>query len=259
MSLRTTVLGVTVLAMPLPALAQSTPHSSNEWWHMNEAATNREVRRDLLSIFEPVEPARKGMFIRQRAHWLVTKAYTTALRGVCQRDTLALNYAAVEPGRAEARLAPYGIETSHQFRITEMPVETDVPTAEGEEEGCAQISRHDPKWFSAASYEVAGDGYRAVRAVLSRIRAKTLGPAICAAAPDSRSGSAMDCAAQVGGALRDEIFSSVESCDAKVGSHCYAIWGNGDYKITVTLRDRQNGSLPEDVESVIAEEYIIVT
>src|SRR3569832_2172194 len=96
------------------AQARETP-TTRQWRGMSAGQADRHIRRDLLSILQPLGKVTTGNLRRIRGLALDTEPYATWFDGLCRRDTIRINYAPTAESKAyEATpVQPYGLDVEH--------------------------------------------------------------------------------------------------------------------------------------------------
>ena len=244
------------------ALAQE-PLSTRQMENLKPSQANSVVRKDLLSVFEPVHEISSGMFLRLHGVMLSTRPYGTEFDGLCRRDTLWLHYAPVDlhAPQPDQPLQPYGFEATAEFHAVRLPVPRPEDAAMQEDvwnKDCDRIPTDEDApwlgWFGAKNTDEAARGLHALAAAADQVRAGQLKPSGCQLfGKEDR-----NCSQIVLDAGDIEDIGSVESCDAEVGEACYEI-DVGSTEFTITIKPADEGLVPKTVVSIRVEQYVIVT
>lgn len=256
---RSLLLGLAALAAAGPAAAEDL--STREREAQSARAADRTVRRDLLSIFKPVEEVRSGQRVQLGGVGLDTPPFGTGFQDLCQKDSVALLYAPVESGDEprDAGLKAYGISAWHEFRFLRPPPD-EVGYPHGETDvwngACrAADDREDARWFNARDDLEAIQGTLVFRAALKAFGDGTVPVEGCEGYR-----SEADCKARFLAVAREEAITSIESCETEdYRTLCYVIRVSGSYQFSVTAAARNDMVTPRAVTSIRLAEFIIVT
>lgn len=255
---RSLMLGLAALAAASPAGAEDL--STREREAQSARAADRTVRRDLLSIFKPVEEVRSGQRVQLGGVGLDTPPYGTGFQDLCQKDGVALLYAPVESGGEprDAGLKAYGISAWHEFRFLRPPPD-EVGYPEGETDvwngACrAADDRAEARWFSARDDLEAIQGTLVFRAAVKAFRDGTLRAQGCEYYRNEA-----DCRARFLEVAREEAISSIESCETDDHQAlCYVIRAGTSYQFAITAAARSDVVAPGAVRSIRLTEFIVV-
>jgi hypothetical protein len=246
-------LGLLLAALALPTLAIAQDATGSR----NERAADKAARADLLSVLERFEGPGQSI----RGHTFTTRPYGTRYKGVCRVDMLSVEYAPVvrdgDPAHATS-IRPYGLTMSTYFHMLDPePVELSERSAERAilDGRCARLkSRPFTGWIFADDAKTVANGWRAFRAMASRIHDGTLEPTRCEL---HQGGTCLDTLKQLLGEA-PSIDGIVAYNDAR-GKACYQLSFGGDI-VRVIMADWLKSITPGNVEAVeVVQGEIIVT
>lgn len=259
-------IGLTIAAVAL--FSSSWLHAqatTRELKALSPRGATRAVQRDLLSVLEPIEQIRSGMFVQVRGVGLATRPFGTEFDGVCQRDVMTLWYAPTDAAdraeraeRAEdAPLRPYSLTAAPTFHITALPSRR-LTTPRGDQiwqTNCTTLGKNTSRWLHAKDAKTAVRGAAVLEASVKAIKTGTLKARPCPDIMDRKAG----CEATILAVGRVEAIDSIEPCPATAPLQCYVIDLASQTKLTIEARFTDDALEPSAVTAVAVEDYIIVT
>ena len=225
------------------------------------AAANKTVRTDLLSLFQPVQKIRRGMFVRLRGVQLLTYPYGTEFKGLCRRDELNLHYAPTDlaPKPDAQPIQPYGFDAGPAFHITHLPGRVGDREDKSElvwSETCDRLEHDDgAQWFGADTAIHAAQGANFLQAAVDRIKAGTLKAEPCT----DRLNSKKTCEQVILEEGDLAKIDRIEICSSTPDLICYAIDLDGSTRLTITGKVEEGELVPTKIETITVEQYVIVT
>lgn len=253
-------IGLTIAAIAL--FSSSWVHAqatTRELKALSPRGATRAVQRDLLSVLEPIEQIRSGMFVQVRGVGLATRPFGTKFDGVCQRDVMTLWYAPTDTAdRAEdTPLRPYSLTAAPTFHIAGLPSRR-LTTPRGEQiwqTKCTTLGKDASRWFQAKDAQTAVHGATVLEAAVKAIRTGTLKARPCPDIIDRKAG----CEAAILAVGRVGAIDSIEPCPAVAPLQCYVIDLASQSKLTIEARFTDDALEPSAVTAIAVEDYIIVT
>jgi hypothetical protein len=262
MKLKTMVaIAVLGLVMAHGSRAQDA-RTSQELRALTPSQADKVARADLLSLLKPVKGYPKGMRRRVGAVGFDTEPVGTPYAGLCRKDELYVNYAPVEDAsRPEHQpLRPYGVEAQASFHFLRAPkADADKTATELTiwDEDCAALDdRDDIRWFTAQDDQEAMQGARLLLDALAAVRAGTLKSQPC---PSLDAKTYPTCEQAILTQARLDTIESVERCDTTWNVVCYRIMVAGDLQLTLKAAFENNETEHGPIESILIEQFIIVT
>lgn len=253
-------IGLTIAAVALFssswAYAQTT---TRELRALSPRGATRAVQRDLLSVLEPIEQIRSGMFVQVRGVGLATRPFGTEFDGVCQRDVMTLWYAPTDTAdhAEDAPLRPYSLTAAPTFHITGLPSRRRT-TPRGDQvwqTRCTTLGKDATHWFHASDAQTAVRGATVLEAAVQAIKTGTLKARPCPDIIDRKAG----CEAAILAVGRVGEIDSIEPCPAVAPVQCYVIDLASQSKLTIESLFDDDALEPSAVTAITVEEYIIVT
>jgi hypothetical protein len=253
------IAGLVALLWCAAAHAQQA-QSTREREALSAREANRVVRQDLLSIFEPAGKFRAGMSIQLRGASLETPPFGTEFNGLCQKDSVAVWYAATDDSFSseDSPVKPYGLSAGHAFHFLKPPV-ADPDWAERRADiwnaKCRAIGKdEDVAWFGAENSFDAMSGVFAFQAAMAAIRSGDVHVARCDDARDKAK-----CLADVLAADDLTKIDEVRTCPADRGLVCFDVTAAGHIELTIIAQDVPGSLAPGAISTVRVSEFIIVT
>ena len=258
---RRVVIGLVALFWATMASAQD-DLSTKERRALPSHEANQVVRRDLLSVLQPVKRISSGMLRQLRGVSLTTRAFGTEFDGLCRRDAVTLWYAPTERGQTTENdpVRPYSIETQALFHIVKLAhlEHTDSENRGNVSQESCVSADHDERadWFAAKDARTAVQGVLVLEAALGAIKVGTLKAEPCPEIFDAKKAS---CEAVILANADIATLGSIEPCSAAVGELCYIVDLDFSTKLTIKARVTGDEMMPHSVKSIAIEQYIIVT
>jgi hypothetical protein len=246
---------------PTLAAAQE-PLTSDQRRALGDAEADRLIRKELLSILRPL-PDGFGGGNRRRIgdQTLFTRSYGTAYANLCRTDLLTVHYAPTD-GREryeDSPIAPYGVSVDTWYHLSGPPRRKAEPFTDQEvwDEACERLTPETyVEWFDAPSEEAAALAGNLLQATLERVRAGTLKPEDCEGLHDDKKSCAellLEAAAE------PHRISRVLICDAPAGRSCYRIEIGWNTALTVVFTRGPDAIVPDRIESLKVEQFLVVT
>lgn len=262
------VIAIVLLAGMLIGAAANEALSSRELRGLNGREADRQFRRDLLSIMQPMKKYRKGPMRVFNDVWAQTRATATDYESLCQRDTVSLIYRPVErKGSAEDwPMRPAGATAERYYRFIARPTPQQLKAVDHDgyfrsafDPACRAADRELAGnewsgWFQARS---SGDAMYGGLAMLALADwAKRPGNRFVDCEPGSRE---RVCTDQIAQDMTLDSIGNVEVCLPRTAErHCLKL-GRYGIEFTIFYRPGSPYLRADDIVTVKAEEQIIVT
>jgi hypothetical protein len=222
---------------------------------LSPRAADQTIRRDMLSILQPITEIDPGMFTILHGQSLETRPVGTAFEGVCRRDVLTLWYAPAVPNMSPSRdtpLRPYSIDAEPNFHIIHRP-KADGLGAQVWRSECTALN-DQARWFGAKDAFHAAQGALLLEAILDEIRIGRLKSAPCPHALDSQS-----CEKTILEFAALAKLDSAETCPSDTGSICYILNFEASTRLTIRALGNDKTIAPSGPFSVSVEQFLTVT
>ena len=231
---------------------------------MKSGELNRTLRRDLLSIFQPLMELPSSNRIGLGDVTLNTKGFITVFPELCARDSLTIRYYPSERSDdfRNVEIEPYAIESEREFAFLRKPTSKSVDAYDKEDDwlpqstACEKASQRDYEgWFTANSPDLAIEGYLALAVAIEAVRQDKSKLQPC-------DDNGLRCAELLNDAASLSDLSDIAICEAPEKETCYQV-ESGLTVITIraerVLTIPPRGIEPRDIKSVTVEQQIIVT
>jgi hypothetical protein len=253
---------VIALAPPTAISAAQDSLTTSQMINLPPAAANKTVRKDLLSLFQPVQRISPGMRVRLQGVQFLTHPYGTEFKGLCRRDELDLNYAPTDQAAKPAvqPLRPYGIDAAPAFHVTRLP-SRGVARGDGSElvwnKACKQLEGDDDAlWFGADTAFHAAQGANFLQVAVDRVKAGTLKAGACSGRLNSEKTTCDQVIVEVGDLAK---IDQITVCPSTPELACYAIDLDGSTRLTIIGRVAEEELVPTAIVSIAVERYIVAT
>jgi hypothetical protein len=248
-----TRIALLLLLVPAPAWAQATVNKA-ELRSQDRRATERQLKDQLWSIFEPVDERRgEGRPAPRRplgSSALSSHSYAASVPGLCRIDSVTLRFAPVEDGAGNARtpVRAYGLDAAPSYHFRTPPkgwyhAVGDHARSPWDPE-C--VGLRDEAFFGAPDDQTATDGVYAML-LARRAAADKIRPTCSDTGPFEK----LSCEQLVAGFAASGV-SEVERCEPTPSAECYKITDAAAQVLRVVM-DRS-----EAVRSVEFDEMIVV-
>jgi hypothetical protein len=251
--------GVLILS-PSIATAQD-PLTTRQMEALSPRVANQTVQRDLLSLLEPVNEIRSGMFRRLHGVTLMTRPFGTEFEGVCRQDIATLWYAPADSkgNNKDTPIRPFSIEAYPAFHISELP-KNKLPYRDAvefmQQTECDRVARRENvNWFSAKNAFEAVQGAYTMKMAIDQIKGGTLKARPC---PSVFPGN-FSCEKVITDVGELNKIDSIQACVAPPGSICYSIDLAGSTKLTIIAEGSTDAPAPAKINSIEVEQYMVVT
>lgn len=241
--------------LPAPVWAQGTVTKA-DLRRQDPAVTERQMKDQLWSIFQPVDERRKDKPAPRRPlanTWFTSKSYAVQSPGLCRIDVVILRFAPVKSGGSSGAQTPvraYGLDASSSYHFAAPPRDWDSNTAVPRspwDKQCAGLDLGKHSFFGAPDDSVAVDGYYAMIVAKQAVAEGKI-------KPDCGAGNVFDkrrCEQGVAGFAAGQV-TDVERCARETYGFCFTITDSDDVEMQVML---DGGHI---VASVKLEELIVM-
>jgi len=250
---------ISLLAAMLLGSVDSETYSTKEYRTFPPHKLDRTVRRDLMSIFQPLESLPKGNLIGLGNVTLTTKGVATNVPGVCARDWLTIRYAPVEntedPPNGDVR--PYAADAERQYYFLKRPSRSSLEKADDRLPWSAECERaakvEYEGWFSADS------AYSAVRTYLIFLSGSEAVRRDATKLGDCDPGPHNSCAEQLQDLAASMDFGAFGQCgEPSEADDCYEVEVAG-YVVRVRAKRNSDATDPQNVTAVTLGGMIVLT